>query len=280
MGPAESTFPHPQEWRLEGVDKPLDKVTVKDMTRAITGRATVTPSCVAAWAKRIGALPSDIGNRYNLQLLTPRDWSSHFKNVLHRAMRVKGNEEGNEACRVCKHERENLEHFALCERTGELFVAFARLVARLIPDGETADYHDWPAVAKTRFALFALLPGDKSLANGWLNFHLLLWKHIIHHLTVMETEGAAYAPHTIWKAAWIRLEKKALAKQVTLQAIHRRADSRGDLPPKLSKNTRLLAPLGAFDDEGKLEWDERFKEAVCALSKPPAKKTRTIAILR
>ena len=36
MGIAESTYPHPLEWRIEGIDAPLDKVGVRDLTRAFS----------------------------------------------------------------------------------------------------------------------------------------------------------------------------------------------------------------------------------------------------
>ena len=103
VGRACTTFPAPNEWRLEGIDAPLDRIEVKGLTHAISRRTWVEPSCVAAWEARIGRLPDDIGQRYNNALLTPKDWASHFKNVLHRGMRVKGHDPDDKACRCCKY---------------------------------------------------------------------------------------------------------------------------------------------------------------------------------
>ena len=39
MGVAESTFPHPKQWRIPGIDKDLDaiRITVRDLTREWLG---------------------------------------------------------------------------------------------------------------------------------------------------------------------------------------------------------------------------------------------------
>ena len=44
-GIAESFFPCPQEWRLGDIDKPLDKITVRDLTGAFTRAVAKPPSC-------------------------------------------------------------------------------------------------------------------------------------------------------------------------------------------------------------------------------------------
>ena len=67
-GIAENFFPDPRGWRLKGVDVDLDRVVVKLLTRALAGIIHVPPSCLAAWASRIGELPWDIGERYNNRL--------------------------------------------------------------------------------------------------------------------------------------------------------------------------------------------------------------------
>ena len=112
IGVAESTFPHPRGWRLGDLDVPLDKIDVKKLTYAFSVATRVPPSCLAAWAARIGPLPEDVGTRYNQRLLTPRDWASHFKNIMHRAMRVRSHDDRDPGCRCCRYARENIEHLA------------------------------------------------------------------------------------------------------------------------------------------------------------------------
>ena len=117
VGIAEDLFPDPQGWRLRGVDVGLDRIRVKLLTSAMAGMTHVQPACIEAWRSRIGELPNDIGARYNNSLLTPRDWTSHFKNVLHRAMLTRS-VTTQSPCRCCGYARENLQHFADCPGWG------------------------------------------------------------------------------------------------------------------------------------------------------------------
>ena len=155
---AESFFPHPKEWRFEGLDLDLDKVNVRSYTRFLAERARVEPTCLSAWAERIGPLPGDIGDRYNTRLLTPRDWGSHFKNVLHRAMLVRSISSG-EPCRCCGFAYENLQHFPNCEVAGKLFKDFYSLVTKHAfnsPKLSSTTGKEWE-----RFCFFAILPGQE-----------------------------------------------------------------------------------------------------------------------
>ena len=127
MGVAECTFPHPSEWRLGTMTVPLDGVTVRNLTHELRQINSVDPSCLAAWELRIGKLPHDIGQRYNNKLLTPKDWMSHFKNVLHRAFYSKNRRAGDQLCRCCKSAIENLQHIATCSIAGMVFDDFALL---------------------------------------------------------------------------------------------------------------------------------------------------------
>ena len=135
-------------------------------------KVRVSPSCLEAWKARIGELPNNIGERYNLRLLTPKDWHSHFKNVLHRAMRVKGNDSVDKACRACGHVHENLQHLATCGVVA-VFAAHARLTKTEGLDTQTK---------KERYNLFAITPSGLPLEEGWINLHLLLWKFVIFYL--------------------------------------------------------------------------------------------------
>ena len=84
---------------------------------------------------------------YNTRLLTPRDWGSHFKNVLHRALMVRSITTG-EPCRCCKFDREDLRHFGNCQVASTIFDNFHSLT----------DEEDLTGNDRDRFCLFALLP--------------------------------------------------------------------------------------------------------------------------
>ena len=270
---ASTMFPKPSEWRLEGIDKPLDMVEVKDMTKAISARHHVEPSCLAAWRKRIGELPLDIGHRYNLSLLTPRDWASHFKNVLHRAMWVKGHNAVDKVCRCCGLTEENLTHLATCEKLQPTFAALARMAASR-GVSSLQNYDGLSEVEKQRWALFALAPGNYRVPSGWTNLHLLLWKQVVYGLTIVETEDEEFMPHKVWQAAWWRFERKTLAKQVGAQTVRLRAESRGDAKPDLTKRGLPMDPIASLTAAGEVEWDDELVEEIKKLGTPPPAKKK------
>jgi len=191
---------------------------------------------------------------------------SHFKNVLHRAMWTRGHDPLDQSCRVCKHAYENIEHLALCQGIWPIFEAFARLAS--------ADVLVMSATERKRFALFALLPDGKQLEPGWINLHLLLWKHIIYALTVVSTEDATFEQHSIWQAAWARFERKAHAKQENTRTLLLRAESRGSNSPDIKSKARPLAPIASFEEDAKLVWDNNIVALISKLATPPPKKKK------
>ena len=203
VGIADAFFPSPKEWRLGDIDADLDKVTVRMLTRGMAAVAHVQPSCIEAWRVRIGDLPSDIGERYNVSLLTPKDWASHFKNILHRAMWTKGHDETDQECRCCRVAFENIQHWATCQSVQPIFRALARMM------GVTVQWDDKRRAE--RFVLFLEVEGVKRQPAGWVNFHLVLWKYLIYQFVLVELEEEAFAPHEVWRATLDRFEKRAHA---------------------------------------------------------------------
>ena len=263
MGIAESTFPHPQEWCLGNMDIPLNKAGVRSLTKAIGEPYRVEPSCVRAWESRIGALPSDLGSRYNNAFLSPKDWHSHFKNVTHRAMFVRSHGNGDPGCRCCKHARESLVHWATCDVVGDIFEAFAKVAG--LPTGS------WTSETRERWALFAIPPSGEKLKDGLINLHLLVWKYLIALLTRMETEDEAYEPHKVWQAAWSKFKQKALAKSEAARTELLRAESRGKEKPTLEKKSKCMAPMVELDTDGELVWDDNFTATMEKLAETPVK---------
>ena len=203
VGVAESSFPDPAFWRYEGIDIALDKINVRELTRAFGRMAAIEPSCWKAWEDRIGALPGDLGRMYNTKLLTPRDWASHFKNVTHRALAVRSITT-HEPCRCCGVDEERLTHFPFCEGAKEIFAEFHSLAGSPI---RVPPMHETENKVWARFCLFGLLP-DKRLQQGLESLLLLLWKHLIALLVRIELESETFDPKKVWAPAWIRIEKK------------------------------------------------------------------------
>ena len=72
-----------------------------------------------------------------------------------------------------------------------------------------------------------------------MNLHLLIWKHFIAHLVRIELEGEKFDATQVWAPAWKRLGKKILALKYKVEEIRRRAESRGEEIPDLSKRGRV-----------------------------------------
>ena len=145
-----------------------------------------------------------------------------------------------------------MQHFAHCEKLILLWKQFHAWTETPPLRGDA----EWE-----RFCLFALHPAGK-LDSGWVNLHLLLWKHIVALLTQIELEGEKYAEEKIWAPAWVRFERKVLTLKERVDIARRRALGRGDEPRDMSSKTKLVAPLAIFTKEGDLEWNRELVAAI------------------
>lgn len=121
--------------------------------------------------------------------------------------------------------------------------------------------------------MFALLPAGK-LEEGWTNLHLLLWKQFIALLVRIELEGESFGTDKVWAPAWGRFEEKVLALKTGVENVKRRAESRGEEPPDLSKRGRAIEPIASFTIDGDLTWNREIVRKLKELAKPKATKGR------
>ena len=114
-----------------------------------------------------------------------------------------------------------------------------------------------------RSALFLIPPRGLEIEEGWVNLHLLLWKHIVAHLVRIDTENEKFDRRSIWKPAWSRFKDKCRTLQVRVQDHRRLAESRGySKLPDLSKRGSPMAPIASFDEQGRIEWNEEICEKI------------------
>ena len=99
--------------------------------------------------------------------------------------------------------------------------------------------------------------------------HLLIWKHLITHLTKISTEDATLSTHEIWRLAWNSFQTKAEAKAEALKERVRAARARGKDPPDVSGSSRLIEPIGRYDARGEIRWDINLKAEIESLAKAP-----------
>ena len=112
LGVADYHYPHPAGWTIEGASEgaTIDCMTVRALTavyRECSAKPEKTkkpvkpkpkrvmPTCIGSWCARLrgdvhGVLPfHSIAMVYRNVLLTPKDYQSHFKNILHRRLQVR-----------------------------------------------------------------------------------------------------------------------------------------------------------------------------------------------
>ena len=118
MGRACEVFPHPDQWTFENSpgNKPLDQIGVNEIYRTLIARKREAPNCMKNWDGRLGIeIPwRAIGENLTRGLGTNRDTSSWFKNILHRALYLKGKGGQNTACSACHQENEDWIHLWKC----------------------------------------------------------------------------------------------------------------------------------------------------------------------
>ena len=121
VGFADAIYPYPDKWSFEGVSVPISRTTVKHLTYAFSAPHRDLPTCMQAWPKRLQVNVNwqVVGRLYRVRLLTPRDFMSHYKNILHRALltRTKINSPlASHKCRLCNRGKENFPHLITCTR--------------------------------------------------------------------------------------------------------------------------------------------------------------------
>ena len=105
-------------------------------------------------------------------------------------------------------------------------------------------------VERDRFGLFAL-HRKGEVQEGWINLHLLLWKHLIALVARVEEQGEKYAEHKIWAPTWIRFEKKVLTLKEKVDIEVRRSVGRGEKIRDMEKvymrrKSRPVEPFAEF----------------------------------
>ena len=240
-GIAESSFPHPKEWRLGAIDKDLDSVTVQDLTREFTRQHIREPSCKEAWRKRLGELNwKGIGHRYTVGAITPNDFGSHYKLILHRALLTnKHNPDASTTkCRLCGLYDESIQHFGEC---WELRPAFELL--RKIDKGS-----EWDDVKLNLFGMYhnkGVIPAGTSLV------HFQIWKIILIGITKKGLYGTQFDCKKAINQACKRVIRKLSAIEWQVNATRNRAEAR-NTTPCYHRYNKWLKGIGEVDAQGKL----------------------------
>ena len=252
MGVAESTFPHPKQWRIPGIDKDLDMVTVRDLTREWARRSSKPPTCIGKWEERLGELPwASIGQRYTAGLCSPKCFGSHYKCVLHRALLCAphNDELPNDKCRFCQAHRESLVHLGSCPALRPVYQAL-----RLLDGGSR-----WDDVPLNLLGV----TGQHTVRGAVSAAHFHVWKFVILMLRDMTERVIPNPTASILRSASERLENKIAAVRHRLVRYRRRCELRR-LQPCYDTYNRWLEGAAEIDEDGEVSVTPQYAKWVAA----------------
>jgi hypothetical protein len=203
VGVAEATFPDPQRWRLADIDKPLDKIGVRDMTRAFARQIAKEPKCKRRWEDILGEVNwQAVGKRYKQGILAPADYGTHYKCIVHRQFKLRRGE-GGDACRICGEHKESVQHFGKCSGLRSVFQSM-----RKVDKGERWD--------DDRLNLLGLR-GRGVVKRGVSALQLMVWKQIIPEVVRVDAEGTRFDSKAVLKRAARRYIRREEALQMSMR---------------------------------------------------------------
>jgi hypothetical protein len=251
LGPSEFTFPHPKGWTLNHSGTPLDKLTVKLLTPLFTQLQQVQPSCISAWEKLLGEVDwQSVAVKYSSKVLTPRDWASHFKLILHRALftHTINPKAPSNSCRCCHRVPERIIHLAQCSKIAQVWRQFDKLTNTPTRSRSSA------------YRLFGVV--DKTpLPLALLDLHTLTWKYILLAMVHVDLDNLPFNPSVIWKQVLVRYARAVNSTAYKAQTAILRTASRGD--PASSAHIKHLRkhlyPLSHLDNLGRLKWSRAMR---------------------
>ena len=249
MGRTGNVYPHPDQWTFENIPGriPIDEIGVNEIYRALTANKRTVPNCMQNWEKRLGpGIPwRAIGENITKGLGTNRDTSSWFKNILHRALYLKGRGGQKAACSACHQENEDWIHLWRCpvwKRHWEIIIGD---INEILP----------PVLGRERakvgpdFIYLGILDEDTTphaLPSSLALLHAIIWKYIIMEI-FKASQNEYYKPSSniAFRKALRRYTTRIRAKlrkaQIAMaKSIHRGEDHNNDM---LNKKLQPVAHI-------------------------------------
>ena len=189
--------------------------------------------------------------RYKPGLATPKDFGSHFKLVLHRAMLTNPHnpQANSHMCRLCGQERESLLHLGTCTWLKPVYEVMRK-------------FDDGPRWDDARLNLLGVNDMKGIPPEGTSTLHFMLWKHILLQMTMFSLKGIPPDQQQIIDKAVLRLEKRISALEYDITCMYCKSESR-DTPPNLKPATRRLKGIGEVLDTGKIKLHPELTLLLC-----------------
>jgi hypothetical protein len=237
----EAFFPNPKDWSLGDINKPLPSIGVRDLTWSFTNTLASPPTAKAKWLHLLGELNwRTLMGRYKPGLATPKDFGSHFKLILHRALLTNPHNPSAEchSCRLCGQDRESILHLGTCPWLRPIFELMRKF------DGGSR----WD---DARLNLLGVNEMKGIPPEGTSTLHFVLWKHILIQMTLLSLKKIPPDTQQIINRAMLRLEKRISALQYEVTCMFCKAESRST-SPNLTFARRKLKGIGDVLDSGKV----------------------------
>ena len=265
-GVAEFIFPHPKGWTFKEFRReiPLDKIQVKHTTGALAEKDVVEPTCKKAWSDVTSSWHvkatidwDAFGSIFKSKLLTPLDFHTFFKYLVHRRLYVRSfmpEEDGYNKCRCCHAVRESQAHLHRCYVLWPIWKEFRRLVSVV-----------WKTVSHSMELTFlGITNKGEFLPESLRGLHIIMWKMVIIEFTRTGLEaGKVFNVKSIFPMTLRRMQSRlngvitAHVKQVKKAQRHKRT------PPKADNTNTLISPLAVVEGESvtwHINWIKKCNE--------------------
>ena len=149
------------------------------------------PGCKASWEKRLKLeteIPwREIGRNIAHGIGTKKDTGSWFKNILHRAMYLKGitTTTRTKRCTSCGRSHEDWNHFWKCPKYKPIWKKLINLMNETERAEESGKTHDYTQ----EWVYLGIRKDGKALNRGHALMHMLTWKYITIAHTKASIEG-------------------------------------------------------------------------------------------
>ena len=105
---------------------------------------------------------------------------------------------------------------------------------------------------------------DPPLPKALSDFHLVLWKFILIHFTLVDLENKPFHQNVVWTGAVRRYASKVNALTFKAGEIRRKAEAQSTTPNYKNLN-KLIQPLAHVNDDGEITWRRDFEYHVLAV---------------
>jgi hypothetical protein len=270
-----SEYPHPAEYSLDDQTIPLDKLSVKALTRIFSLKIRKPPNCIKKWDNTLidRGIKTTVnwhilGERYNTAFLSTKDFNLHFKHITHRAVYTRNRiytTAKKQKCRLCNDHKETSTHLGRCQVIQKLFRRFnslaahpSRLFSKQLYKKNTYTA-DAPDSNTTITDILFLLPRE-GVAPALGALAVILWKHIRIAFYQLEIEKKSFIPDIVWKKTIARFADLCLAQEAKAKILITKAKGRGDNPPSLHALNKHIEPIAQIGENGRITFSDPFKK--------------------